>query len=220
MADYIPKRDTEALVWMQQNSTYISNNANSLGVGTTRATAYLDGVGVFDNAYSDHLIAQANAKAATDTKDASRVSAESLARECAAIIQSNPAVSDAQKSAAGLPIHDDSRTPVPPPTAVPVFTVDTADRWKHTIRIGFGEGQSRAKPAGVRGYEVYSLVGSATPPADLSACDYVLTSTKGTIAIPYDGADGGKMAWYIIRCVNTTGERGPVSETVGATIAA
>jgi hypothetical protein len=78
----------------------------------------------------------------------------------------------------------------------------------------------RVKPAGVRGYEVYSLVGSATPPADLSACNYVLTATKGMITIPYGGGDGGKMAWYIIRCVNTRGERGPVSETVGATIAA
>ena len=220
MADFIPNRDAECLAWMHANSTYVSANAVALGVGTTRATAYLDAVGVFDNAVSDQQTALAAARAATDSKDASRVDAEALAREVAAIIQSNPAVTDAQRNAAGLPVHDESRTPVPPPTAVPVFKVDTGERWKHTIRIGFGEGASRAKPDGVHGYEVYSNVGSATPPADLSACNYVMTATKGTITIPYAGTDLGKMAWYIIRCVNTRGERGPVSETVGATIAA
>ena len=183
-------------------------------------SAYIDGVGVFQTALSDHLTAQAAARAATDAKDAARADAEVLAREAAAIIQSNPAVTDAQRNAAGLPVHDESRTPVPPPTAVPVFKVDTGERWKHTIRIGFGEGASRAKPDGVHGYEVYANVGSATPPADLSACQYVMTSTKGTFTIPYSGTDLGKMAWYIIRCVNTKGDRGPVSETVGATIAA
>jgi hypothetical protein len=220
VADYIPKPDAQAADWMFNNASYVSANAAALGVGTSRATLYTDLVDTFRSSLDAHLVAQDAARAATLSKDDARAAAQSAAREIAQIIQTNPAVTDQQRASAGLPVHDDSRTPVPPPTAVPVFTVDTGERWKHTIRIGFGEGVSRAKPAGVRGYEVYSLVGSATPPADLSACNYVMTATKGSFTIPYTGTDLGKMAWYIIRCVNTTGERGPVSETVGATIAA
>ena len=51
----------------------------------------------------------------------------------------------------------------------------------------------------------------------------VISSTQGRERIrsrSYQGDDLGKMAWYIVRCVNIRGERGPVSETVGATIAA
>ncbi len=36
----------------------------------------------------------------------------------------------------------------------------------------------------------------------------------------YSGADGGQTAHYMLRWVNTTGEKGPWSETASATIGA
>jgi hypothetical protein len=76
---------------------------------------------------------------------------------------------------------------------------------------------SRAKPAGAMGCEVWVKVGP-TPPVDASECHYLATDTATPYTAEYEGADGGKIAHYMLRWVNTRGERGPWSQTVSATI--
>lgn len=89
-----------------------------------------------------------------------------------------------------------------------------------TLRFAFGDTLSRARPKGVKGYEIYVQIGGATPPTDISQCAYLATATRGTYTAQYPGSDGNKTAWYMARCVGNRGDRGPVSITVGATIAA
>ena len=129
-------------------------------------------------------------------------------------------MSDEQRLAGGWPVRDTSKTPVPPPAEAPLITVDTGSRLQHTLRFSFGEGRGRAKPAGTTGYGVWAAVGGATPPTDLSACTFLGIASKGSFTRDYPGADGGKTVWYIAACLNAKGERGPLSETVAATIAA
>jgi hypothetical protein len=135
-------------------------------------------------------------------------------------VQGNPNVTDQQRLAGGWPVRETSRTPVPPPSEAPVLTVDTGRRLQHVIRFGFGEGRGRAKPAGVSAYGVWVKIGGETPPADLTSCTFLSVCSKGTFTATYPGGEGGKTAWYIAACMNAKGERGPLSETVAATIAA
>jgi hypothetical protein len=50
--------------------------------------------------------------------------------------------------------------------------------------------------------------------------DFLAVDTRTPYTAVYDGADGGKTAHYMLRWVNTNGEKGPWSETASATIGA
>jgi hypothetical protein len=100
-----------------------------------------------------------------------------------------------------------------------VATVDTSQRLQHTISfVDELSPTSKAKPGGVSGCEVWVKIGTA--PADPNELSYLATDTRTPYTAVFEGADGGKMANYMLRWVNTRGERGPWSQTVSATITA
>ena len=78
---------------------------------------------------------------------------------------------------------------------------------------------TKAKPAGVRGAEIYCAI-ATTAPADPAAYRFLALDTATPYLIEHAPADGGKTAHYLLRWVNTRGEAGPWSETVSATIGA
>lgn len=220
MADWIPNGDLPAAQFMLTNANYVVAHAATLGVPTARAAAYLDAAGAFQDARNSHADAVDAAHAAYELKAQARQDAVGLAREIAGIVQGNPAVTPEQRAAGGWPVHATTKSPIPAPSETPVLTVDTSRRLQHVIRFGFGEGRGRAKPAGVSGYGVWVKIGGETPPTDITGCTFVAISSKGTLTTTYPGGEGGKTAWYIAACLNAKGERGPLSETVAATIAA
>jgi hypothetical protein len=56
------------------------------------------------------------------------------------------------------------------------------------------------------------------PPVDPSELRYLATDTRSPYVAGFDGANGGKTAYYMLRWVNTRGETGSWSQTVSATI--
>ena len=80
----------------------------------------------------------------------------------------------------------------------------------------------RAKPAGIMGCEIWVKV-SATGEAAPSSADelsFISMDTASPYIVEYDGKDGGKTAHYMLRWVKSSGEKGPWSETISATITA
>jgi len=49
---------------------------------------------------------------------------------------------------------------------------------------------------------------------------FLWVDTRTPYLVDYPGENGGKTAHYMLRCVATTGEKGPWSETASATIGA
>jgi len=104
------------------------------------------------------------------------------------------------------------------PTTRPVGQVDTSQRLQHTISWrDESSPNSKAKPAGVRGAEIYLFIGP-TPPADPSLAHFVALDTASPYLLVHEAADAGKFAHYLLRWVNTRSEPGPWSETISATI--
>ncbi len=49
---------------------------------------------------------------------------------------------------------------------------------------------------------------------------YLVTDTRSPYLVEYDAGKAGQFAHYMLRRINTRGERGPWSETISATIGA
>jgi hypothetical protein len=218
MADFIPRPDEQFDTFANTFVNYATAHAVALGIPAATATALTNGLSDWTDNFAAHQTAQTNAQAARATKDTSRDGLEGQIRPTAAMIQANPAVTDEQRAALGLPIRDTTRTRTPAPTTRPVGQVDTSQRLQHTISWrDESSPNSKAKPAGVRGAEIWLYIGP-TPPADPSLAHFVALDTASPYLLVHDAADAGKIAHYLLRWVNSRSEPGPWSETVSATI--
>lgn len=217
--DYIPSADAELSAWLDNFVKYANANLASLGVVAADVTPLQDALTDWDGKYADHVSAQAAAAGAREAKEASRATAVSIARLLAQRIQTNPNVQNSDRQSLGMNVRSTTRTATAAPTSRPVATVDTRQRLQHTISfVDENTPGSRAKPAGVSGCEVWMKIGTA--PTDPSELTFLAIDTRSPYTAVFDGADGGKIAHYMLRWVNTRGERGPWSQTVSATITA
>lgn len=219
-SDYIPSADADFSAWLNNFIKYANANLAALGLVAADLTPLQTASTDWDTAYAANIATQAAAKGARETKDAARNDAETLTRPLVQRLQASGAVNDAHRQSLGMNVRSTKRTAVGEPTSRPVATVDTSQRLQHTISfMDEGTPSSRAKPDGVSGCEVWVKVGNVAP-TDPSELTYLATDTKTPYTAVYDGADGGKTAYYMLRWVNSRGERGPWSQTVAATITA
>ena len=129
-------------------------------------------------------------------------------------------MTDAKRAESGMTVRSNTRTPAATPTTRPMAMVDTSQRLRHTINFKDElTPNSKKKPDGVMGAEIWCYIG-AVPPVDASTCSFVALDTSTPYVVDYPGADGNKVAHYLLRWVNTRGDKGPWSETVSATIGA
>jgi len=72
------------------------------------------------------------------------------------------------------------------------------------------------------GCEIWVKVAAPGEPAPAGAegLSFVALDTASPYIAEYDGPQGGKTAHYMLRWVKTSGEKGPWSETISATIPA
>jgi hypothetical protein len=110
----------------------------------------------------------------------------------------------------------------PPSLSRPAAVPSKRERFRSRIQpIHFADATtptSKAKPAGVRGCQVWLKIGT-TPPASVSELNDLATDTRTPSVAQFAAADAGKTADYWLRWENTKGETGPWSAAVSATIA-
>ncbi len=220
-ADYIPGADGAFDAWQSNFVTYATANAAALGLDplvdippvATAQTAWTAD-------YAANTAAQAAAQAARQAKEAARSAFEGVIRPLVGVLQASAAVDDTERAALGITVPDTKPTPVGPPTTRPVVTVDTSQRLQHTIAFTDElTSASRAKPAGVRGAQVWVKIGNPAP-TDPNELTYLATDTRTPYVTNFDGADANQVAHYMLRWESTRGETGPWSETASATIGA
>lgn len=218
--DYIPPPDPEFQDWFNQFSTWCNANGATRGLTAGEVTALSDSYSDWNAEWVAYGSAHTAAQAATMSKDTARGASEPLIRAAVAKLQASSATSDADRTAAGITVRSTSRTPAAVPTTRPLAMVDASKRLEHTIHFKDEmTPNSKAKPPGVLGAEIWCFVG-ATPPADISTCHFVALDTKTPYVVHYEGGDANKVAHYILLWVSTRGAKGPMSETVSATIGA
>ena len=219
-ADFIPGADAAFDTWQANFMSVVGANPTAYGLVASDLVPASALQLTWAAAYPAHITAQAAAQAARQTKDAARTGYEPLIRGLAKRIQAQPPaiVTDAERAAAGLTVPDSNPTPVGPPTTAPTATIDTAQRLQHTVHFRDSTTpNSKAKPAGVRGCEIWMKIGTP-PPADPSELSFVTLDSRTPNVVHFDGADAGKVVTYWLRWVSTRDEKGPWSAAVAATV--
>lgn len=168
----------------------------------------------FEPDLADHVAKQAAAKAATQTKEASRDVVEAQLRTLRNIAKAAGA-SEAAMAALGIPVGDAS---APSNATVPAAAVNTSERLRHTISWTDAAAlNNKRKPRGTMGCEIWSKIGGA-PPVDESDCTFLTLDAATPYLVEYDGAQAGQMAHYMCRWRMRDGSTSAWGETVSATI--
>jgi hypothetical protein len=218
MSDYIPTPDPEFNNWVTNYADYVNTNFAALGLTVAQNTALQNDYTTWSTDYPAALTGQTTSASLIQTKDTTRVSLEDLVRQYTASMQANPNVNDHMKAALDITIPKTTKTPSPVPTTRPMANVDNRNRLQHVIDF-FDETtpNSRAKPFGVRGAEIWLKIGG-TPPTGPNEVTYLATDTKTPYTNNFEDTDANKTVHYMLRWVNTRNEPGPWSETISVTI--
>ncbi|MFO0858377.1 MAG: hypothetical protein U0640_13595 [Phycisphaerales bacterium] len=219
MADYIPGPDASFQAWQSNFVTYANANLAALGLVAADMVPITTGQTAWATAFPAHVAAVNAAKAAKQTKDESRAAYVAAIRPLVRRLQASSVVSDAEKASLGITVAQQPG-PIGPPVTAPICSISCGARLQHTLSFVDETTPTRkAKPAGVLGVEIWNHVGIA-PPAGEGDLRFVAVDTNAPFVLNFPSADGGKTAYYWLRWVSPTGERGPWGEQSQATIAA
>lgn len=218
-----PRPDGDFSAYMNHYYDAVEKFWNVQGLDLNDLADLKKALDTWNGAFPAHVRAQAAAEGARQNKDAARRDLEAQARPITSFVQGYPKTTDADRATIGITVRDTEGTPTPTPTTRPQALVQAGQRLTHTLRLTDESTPTRrARPKGVLGAEVWvKLVDAGTPaPTDPAALAFLTMATKPSITTEYRAADGGKTAVYMLRWVNTRGEKGPWSDVTMATVAA
>jgi hypothetical protein len=149
-----------------------------------------------------------------ETRDALKAAIRPFVK---AYLAFNPAVSDVDKESMGLPLHDSTRTPTPPPSTIPEAEIDSSIIRQLTIHFKDNGSEKRGKPAGVHGVEIVWDI-TETAPATMDEFKNSAFDTASPYTFTFDESQRGKKVFFCLRWENARGEKGPWSEIYNAII--
>lgn len=219
MADYIPGPDADFQAWVANFVTYANAHLVDLDLDAADMLPITTGQTAFNTAFAEQIAARTAAQGATQSKDDRRADLTAAVRPLVRRLQASPDVTDAEKAALGITVAAEP-SPIGPPTSAPTCVIECGSRLQHTLRFADETTPNRkAKPAGVLGVEIWNKVGDE-PPTGEAELRFVAVDTSSPFVVNFNSAEGGKTAFYWLRWVSPTGERGPWGEQSQATIAA
>lgn len=226
----IPRADGDFAAYANHYYDAVEKYWSVRGLDPSDLKPLKDALSAWSAAYPKHVAAQNAAEAARQVKDAAKRELERRIRPITAFVQSYPKTTDADRATIGITVKDTSAAPTPAPTSRPLLLIDSGNRLTHRLRLVDESTPTRsARPRGTLGAEVYvALVPPReTPPPPpggpgqpFASYKFVRTVTRGGAEVSFPAEQGGLSAAYLVRWVSATGEPGPWSETVTATVAA
>lgn len=219
MPDWIEDNDLMAIAQGSQIVAYATANLLALGLLPAELVPLTNVLAAFEDAVNDKIASEAAYQAAVQDAETARAAYEEEARSFNNQMQASPAVDDGEIAAMGLPVRDTEPTPIGEPATHPIAEVDTSEKLRHTInfRDSMAASDSRKKPFGVRGCEIWIKTGG-TSPVDYKECEYLSTDTRTPYIVDFDGADALQTAYYLLRWVNTRNVPGAWSPLAQGTI--
>ena len=217
MAYYIPRSLAAFTLWADRFVSYFFANAIKWGVSISDAT---DLKNMWDDtkelieksedpSQKTHLIVNKRKEAvkAFTAKVRDFVNHELHSR----------AVTDDDRIALGLPIHDTTPTPIGPPTTMPTLIIDLSIPRQIRFRYHDQDSHSEAKPYGVNGAVVgWGLLNS--PPIKQKDLPHTFLATRSPFTMEFEEDERGKTLYIALCWQNERGQLGPWSDIQTAII--
>ncbi len=214
MPDYIPVTDQDYDQWLTNFVTYARDNQAELGLSDADLAPLLASYPQWQTSWSELQVAQTAVETARQAKTDQRQLTQDQARSLVAMIQANPAVTDTQRVALQITVKSTIRSATPIPTTRPLPRLEQTGRLQHTIHfVDETTPNRRAKPSGIRGCQIWVFVGD-TAPLDPNDFQYLGTDTRTPYVSNFESEEGGQLAHYYLRWVNTRDEPGPWSNPI------
>jgi hypothetical protein len=214
MSDYIPKRDSELVAWGANFTEQIVANAPTWGIP-------YDEVNALQTANTEFAALHAQADSPNKTsvivaeKNAARKRLTAKIRELVGFYLKNPIITDAQRIAMGLHVHDTTPTTIPVPTTRPEIDIDVLDFRRLKIIFHDMDSSSKARPYGVNGAVIaYAVL--PEPPANPESLTHTVLATRTPHILEFTEEERGKTVYVAICWQNEKGQRGPWSEIENA----
>jgi hypothetical protein len=208
---YIPAANAAFEAWAVNFQSVIAANPTNYGLlagdATTITAAYNSWHAAYLLATSPTTRTPATVAAMATAKAASLITFRSYAQ----IIQSNVAVSDANKAAAGLTVRATGRTPIPAPTNVPILGLVVQTPGVAQINYkNSANPTSKQKPYGALQVQLsYQVAPTGTPDPDAGNLGLVATKAPFLFNTPAGGT--GKIIDIWGRFMTRRGLVGPWS---------
>jgi hypothetical protein len=207
-SDYIPSSDAAFFEWEKILLPYILQNYSKWSIPSPQTTlAPL--AAEFEAAY-EACQNPNRGKLDTQKKNEARSKLEKDLRVYnKAYLLYNPAVTDDDRTAMGLPIHKGTRSPIQKPETAPQLLPDTGTR--RIIKVYYkDEGTSRrGKPGGVKGIEI-KWAKLREPPKDIADLVNSAFDTKPPLALEFQEHERGEKVFMCGRWeIHREGGKGP-----------
>ncbi len=217
-SNLIPPNDDDFHKLQTQFVGAVSADPAAYGVPAADVTQMQADQTAWNAAYPAHVKAQEDARTASEKKNASRGKLEADIRGAAKKVNGTPGVNNALRVSAGMPAHQETRTPSPPPATTPIGRSEPAGHAAVALHVADELTPKRAaKPAGARACQIWTHVGDPAP-ADPTGYGFVRNVTRTPYVDTHAPADAGKTVYYMLRWESAKGEVGPWSDVVIAKI--
>ncbi|MDR2193524.1 MAG: hypothetical protein LBP19_03520 [Treponema sp.] len=206
--DYVPRPDGAFLDWAKNLYAYAFAHYAGWSVPSpqTSLEALLT---AYDAAYT---AAQNPNRSKADVlrKNETRKALESAVRVYVkAYLINNPAVTDEDKVAMGLPVYSHTHHPVPVPHTSPQLFIDTGTRRRLIITYKDEGSTRRGKPRGVHGIEVRWAI-LEQPPANIKDLINSSFDTNPPLTLEFEEHERGKRVYLCgLWEIEREGEKGP-----------
>jgi hypothetical protein len=215
--DYIPHADGAFLEWSEALVAYAAAHLTAFNVEQAALTPIQTLLTAYQTAYNqaeDPNRGKVDVLEKNEARDALKAALRTFIK---AYLTYNPAVTDADKESMGLPLHDNTRTSVPPPSTIPEIELDSSIIRQVTVHFKDNGSDKRGKPQGVHGIELrWSFLDVL--PASVGDLKNSAFDTATPYTFSFDESERGKALYICPRWENNKGEKGPWGEIVKAIV--
>jgi hypothetical protein len=208
---YLPVREALLAAWAVNFSTLLTATPADFGLLAPDAVTVAGVVNDFSAALTAATNPATRTSITIDAKDTAKAAMVNVLRRYAMRIKMDETVADEDKLAIGVGIRDFVPTPIAAPVTFPMVNVAAAGPLTHELRFADNlTPDSRAKPAGAIGMQLFRSVG-VVPPGTPLAAQFLSFVTKQPYTSSFVAGDLGKTAYYYARWQTRTGLVGPWS---------
>jgi hypothetical protein len=215
--DFIPHADGAFLEWSKTLAAYVETHLTDFNIPPDAFTPIQTQLTAYETAFEAAQNPNRGKIDVLNKNETKNALESSLRTFIKAYLTYNPAVSDADKENMGLPLHDPTRTPVPPPTTIPELELDSSIIRQITVDFRDAGSERRGKPAYVHGVELrWALLENA--PISVEDLKNSAFDTASPYTFSFDETERGKTLYICPRWENNRGDKGPWGEIYKAII--